>query len=65
MKQVPKIGTKDHYFQVVNYMGKLMNKISEAHPDTLDDLKELFFGLQIINNEYILKRNPVFDTKNK
>lgn len=63
MKQVSKIGTKDYYFQVVNYMGELMNKISEAHPDTLDDLKKLFFGLQIINNEYVLKHNQILIQK--
>lgn len=59
MKQ-RKVGTKKHYFQVVNHMGELMNKISEDHPDITDDLKELFLGLQIINNEYVLKRNPIF-----
>lgn len=40
-----------------------MNKISEAHPDTLDDLKKLFFGLQIINNEYVLKHNQILIQK--
>lgn len=59
MKQT-KIGTKEHYFQVVNHMGELMDKISEDRPDIMGDLKELFLGLQIINNEYVLKRNPIF-----
>lgn len=59
MKQT-KVGTKEHYFQVVNHMGELMDKTSEDRPDIMVDLKELFLGLQIINNEYVLKHNPIF-----
>lgn len=44
-------------------MVKLMDKISEEHPDARDDLKELFLGLQIINNKYVLKRYREFKTK--
>lgn len=60
MKQPPKRGTKEHYFQVVNHMGNLMNDISEKYPDTADVLKELFLGLQIVNNEYVLPNHPYF-----
>lgn len=31
MKQPPKKGTKEHYFQVVNHMTDLMNKVANEH----------------------------------
>jgi hypothetical protein len=62
MKQPPKKGTKEHYFQVVNHMTDLMNKVANEHPDTTDLLKELFLGLQIVNNEYVLPSHPYFKT---
>ena len=62
MKQPPKRGTKEHYFQVVNHMIDSMNKVSVEHPDTTDLLKELFLGLQIVNNEYVLPSHPDFET---
>lgn len=62
MKQPPKKGTKEHYFQVVNHMTDLMNKVSNEHPDTTDLLKKLFLGLQIVNNEYVLPSHPYFKT---
>lgn len=55
-----KKGTKEHYFQVVEHMLKLMDEVSEKSPECLEILKELNLGLQIINNEYILKRYPEF-----
>ena len=62
MKQPPKKRTKEHYFQVVNHMTDLMNKVANEHPDTTDLLKELFLGLQIVNNEYVLLSHPYFKT---
>lgn len=64
MKQVPKVGTKEHYFQVVTHMGKILNKLSEEHSECTNDLKELYTGLQIINNEYVLKSYPGFKEDN-
>lgn len=55
MKQTPRKGTMEHYIQVVSHIGKLMDKIGNNHPDTMDDLKQLFDGFQIINNEYVVK----------
>lgn len=55
-----KIGTKEHYLQVNNHMGKIMDKLLEKHPDSEQELKELFLGVQILNNEYILKSHPEF-----
>lgn len=63
MKQPPRKGTKEHYIQVVNHIGNLMEGICEKHPDVTDELKQLFFGFQIINNEYVLKHNPIFNTE--
>ena len=56
MKHSKKIDTKEHYLQVNNHMGKIMDK----HPDSEQELKELFLGVQILNNEYILKSHPEF-----
>lgn len=58
MKQAPKKGTKEHYIQVIEHMGKLAEQVCMKHPDIEGELKELFFGIQIINNEYVLKSNP-------
>ena len=60
MKYSKKIGTKEHYLQVNNHMGKIMDKLLEKHPDSEQELKELFLGVQILNNEYILKSHPEF-----
>ena len=60
MKYSKKIGTKEHYLQVTNHMGKIMDKLLEKHPDSEQELKELFLGVQILNNEYILKSHPEF-----
>lgn len=60
MKKPSKIGTKEHYWQVVMHMLKLMDKISEKSPESMSNLKELNFGLQIINNAYVLKAYPSF-----
>lgn len=64
MKYSKKIGTKEHYLQVSNHMGKIMDKLLEKllekHPDSEQELKELFLGVQILNNEYILKSHPEF-----
>lgn len=60
MKHSKKIGTKEHYFQVNNHMGKIMDKLLEKYPDSEQELKELFLGVQILNNEYILKSHPEF-----
>lgn len=53
MKYSKKIGTKEHYLQVNNHMGKIMDKLLEKHPDSEQELKELFLGVQILNNEYM------------
>ena len=58
MKYSKKIGTKEHYLQVNNHMGKIMDKLLEKHPGSEQELKELFLGVQILNNEYILKSHP-------
>lgn len=60
MKHSKKIGTKEHYLQVNNHMGKIMDKLLEKYPDPEQELKELFLGVQILNNEYILKSHPEF-----
>lgn len=60
MKHSKKIGTKEHYLQVNNHMGKIMDKLLEKYPDSEQELKELFLGVQIPNNEYILKSHPEF-----
>lgn len=60
MKHSKKIGTKEHYLQVNNHMGKIMDKLLEKYPDSEKELKELFLGVQILNNEYILKSHPEF-----
>lgn len=39
-----------------------VNKVANEHPDTTDLLKELFLGLQIVNNEYVLPSHPYFKT---
>jgi len=58
-----KIGTKEHYFHTVFHMLKLMDKILDRSPESVDDLKDLFTGLQIINNEYVLKRSQFIGHK--
>lgn len=60
MKYSKTIGTKEHYLQVNNHMGKIMDKLLEKHPGSEQELKELFLGVQILNNEYILKNHPEF-----
>ena len=60
MKHSKKIGTKEHYLQVNNHLGKIMDKLLEKYPDSEQELKELFLGVQILNNEYILKSHPEF-----
>ena len=60
MKHSKKIGTKEHYLQVNNHMCKIMDKLLEKYPDSEQELKELFLGVQILNNEYILKSHPEF-----
>lgn len=60
MKHSKKIGTKEHYLQVNNHMGKIMDKLLEKYPDSEQELRELFLGVQILNNEYILKSHPEF-----
>lgn len=60
MKHSKKIGTKEHYLQVNNHMGKIIDKLLEKYPDSEQELKELFLGVQILNNEYILKSHPEF-----
>lgn len=50
------VGTKDHYFRTLFYMTNLIGKMKEKCPHCADDLKELDLGLQIINNEYVLKK---------
>ncbi len=52
-----KLGTKEHYFHTVFHMMRTMDKILERSPESMDDLKELFIGLQIINNQHVLKHN--------
>jgi hypothetical protein len=41
-------------------MIKIMDKLLEKHPDSEKELKELFLGVQILNNEYVLKSHPEF-----
>ena len=60
MKHSKKIGTKEHYLQVNNHMGKIMDKLLEKYSDSEKELKELFLGVQILNNEYVLKSHPEF-----
>lgn len=60
MKYSKTIGTKEHYLQVNKHMGKIMDKLLEKHPGSEQELKELFLGVQILNNEYILKSHPEF-----
>lgn len=60
MTHSTKVGTKKHYFQVNKHMIKIMDKLLEKHPDSEKELKELFLGVQILNNEYVLKSHPEF-----
>ncbi len=60
MKHSTKLGTKEHYLQVNKHMGKIMDKLLEKYPDSEKELKELFLGVQILNNEYVLKSHPEF-----
>lgn len=60
MKHSTKLGTKEHYLQVNKHMGKIMDKLLEKYPDSEKELKELFLGVQILNNEYVLKNHPEF-----
>lgn len=60
MTHSTKVSTKKHYFQVNKHMIKIMDKLLEKHPDSEKELKELFLGVQILNNEYVLKSHPEF-----
>ena len=60
MKHSTKLGTKEHFLQVNKHMGKIMGKLLEKYPDSEKELKELFLGVQILNNEYVLKNHPEF-----
>lgn len=60
MKHSTKLGTKEHYLQVNKHMGKIMDKLLEKYPNSKKELKELFLGVQILNNEYVLKNHPEF-----
>lgn len=60
MTHSTKVSAKKHYFQVNKHMIKIMDKLLEKHPDSEKELKELFLGVQILNNEYVLKSHPEF-----
>lgn len=58
------IGTKEHYAQVMNHITKVMDQIANKAPDAVTELKDIYVGLQIINNEYVLKAYPNFKDDN-
>ena len=48
-----KLGTKEHYFHTVFHMMRTMDKILERSPESMDDLKELFIGLQTVSYTHL------------
>lgn len=60
MKHSKKIGTKEYYLQVIKHISKITDNLLEKHPDSEKELKELFLGVQILNNEYVMKSHPEF-----
>lgn len=50
------VGTREHYNRTLMHMIQIMGAVGEKAPNCKKELSELFDGLQIINNEYVLKR---------
>nr|DAT01626.1 MAG TPA: hypothetical protein [Caudoviricetes sp.] len=58
MKHSKKVDIKEYYLRINKRICVILDDLLEKHPDSEKKLKELFLGVQILNNEYILKNHP-------